>query len=563
MKRISITLALICLCVCTFAQAPESYAVLLKDKDTVTFSTARPSEFLSPRALEKRTRFHIPVTYADLPLCRAYADSLARLNASCKVLTQSKWFNYVVLGTCDSNVWNDSLLERIRAISWVKGVYPLHQLPDSVLAAWFDEASQETAVSGSSRPEQNVYDHTEPVEYWGATALQISCMNGLFLHRMQYTGKGMLVTVLDGGFHGVDSSKMYDSMKAAGRLKGYAAFDDDTTAFFAETQEHGQKVLSIMGVNEPYTYVGSAPDADYVLLRSETSRYEDRLEEYCFVAAAEYADSIGSDVVNASLGYTFFNREEQNHTWDELDGKHSVASIAAERLTHKGCIVNVSAGNEGADTWKYFNIPADAPSALCVAAMETDSTVAYFSSRGIERWMKPDITTVGRGTAYCTSLGEVSHGSGTSFASPLNAGMTACLWQAFPEKTAVEVMQAIRRSAHLYDVEWSDEFGYGIPDYEKAYHILRGDVGVREARQTRFRCYPNPVTDVLHVESDGNGEAGTPSFQLYLYDAAGRLLGRRTSDASSVSVDMSAYPQGSYFLLLRTPEGEEVLNVVK
>lgn len=562
MRKTSLACILIVLSACAFAQAPEACVVLLKDKDTVTYSVERPSEFLSPRALEKRQRFHIPVTETDLPVCRVYVDSLSRLHPACRVLAKSRWFNYVVLGTRDSNVLDDSLLECIRAISWVKGVYALHQLPDSVQAAWFEEASRETAVSGNCRPEQNVYDPAEPVEYWGASAPQIACLNGLFLHRMQYTGKDMLVTVIDGGFYGVDSSERYASMKAAGRLKGHASFDDDTTAFYAVTQSHGQNVLSIMGVNDPYTFVGSAPDADYVLLRSETSRYEDRLEEYYFAAAAEYADSIGSDVVNASLGYTVFGREEQKHTWYDLDGRHSVASIAAERLTHKGCIVNVAAGNEGAKTWLFFGIPSDAPSVLCIAAMDVDSAVASFSSRGNEYWMKPDIISVGRGTAYCSSGGEVSHGNGTSYASPMNAGLTACLWQAFPEKTAIEVMQAIRRSAHLYGGKFSAKMGYGIPDYEKAYHILKGDVGMKESERAHFRCYPNPVTDVLHVELAENGKAFTSAL-LYVYDEAGRLLGRQAFDGAAVAVDMAAYPQGTYFLLIRTPEGEEVLRVAK
>ncbi len=561
MKRLSIVCILFFLFACTYAQAPDAWVVLLKDKDTVAYSPDRPLEFLSPRAVEKRQRFHIPVTEADLPICRAYADSLSRLHPACKVLAKSKWFNYAVLGTRDSNVLNDSLRERIRAISWVKDVYALHQLPDSVYAAWFAEASQGGISSeSSSLPETHVYDQTIPVEYWGASALQISCLNGLFLHRMQYTGKDMLVTVIDGGFYGVDSSERYASMKASGRLKGYMAFDDDTTAFYAVTQDHGQNVLSIMGVNEPYTFVGSAPDAEYVLLRSETSRYEDRLEEYYFTAAAEYADSIGSDVVNASLGYTVFDKEAQRHTWYDLDGKHSVASIAAERLTHKGCIVNVAAGNEGAKTWIFFGIPSDAPSALCIAAMDTDSAVASFSSRGNEYWMKPDIISIGKGTAYCNSRGKVSHGNGTSYASPMNAGLTACLWQAFPGKTAIEVMQAIRQSAHLYNRKWSAQMGYGIPDYEKAYHLLKGDVGVSETRRTHFRCYPNPVSEQLNVELSEGEAAGA---ELYLYDETGRLLGRQVFAGTSVSVNLAAYPQGNYFLLVRTPEGEEVLSVVK
>lgn len=545
-----------------YAQAPKAFVVLLKDKDSTVHTLDKPADFLSPRAIEKRRRFHIPVTTADIPVCRAYVDSLTRMHVSVKVLTQSKWFNYAVMCVSGDSILIDSLLDDVRSISWVKGVYALHQLPDSVHAEWFEEASRDKSYGEAvSTVENNTYDDTLPVEFWGASAPQIACLNGLFLHRMQYTGKGMLVTVIDGGFYGVRTSGMYDAMKTRGSLKAYAAFDDDSTDFFEVQEAHGQNVLSIMGVNEPYTFVGSAPDADYVLLRSETSRYEDRIEEYFFVAAAEYADSIGSDVVNISLGYTVFNRPEQDHAWDDLDGRHSVASIAAERLAHKACIVNVAAGNEGEKDWIYYGVPSDAPSVLCVAAMNTDSVVAPFSSRGMENWKKPDIVSVGKGTAFCSKDAEVSHGNGTSYASPLNAGLAACLWQAFPEKTSVEIMQAIRQSAHLYNKKWSSLMGYGIPDYEKAYHMLKGDVGVEETSVPCFRSYPNPVTDKLTVEISEDDAA---SAVLYLYDATGRLLDRYTFNGTSVFyVNMSAYPHGNYFLLLRTPKSEEVLGVVK
>ena len=167
------------------------------------------------------------------------------------------------------------------------------------------------------------------------------------------------------------------------------------------------------------------------------------------------------------MGYTQFDKKVQNHTWYDLDGRHSVASIAAEAAVHRGCIVNVAAGNEGNKTWIMFGIPSDAPAALCIAAVNKDSAVAGFSSRGDSIWMKPDIASVGWNTVFCNSDDMVLKGNGTSFASPLNAGLTACLWQAFPHKTAEEVIQAVRQSANRYN-DWNRLTGYGIPDYWKA-----------------------------------------------------------------------------------------------
>ncbi|MBP5395698.1 MAG: S8 family peptidase [Bacteroidales bacterium] len=550
------------LCCEAAAQAPHACVVLLKDKDMALFSLSQPERFLSPYAVAKRQRFRIPVTEADIPVKQAYLDTLDALESSCQVLTSSKWFNYVVLGTTDSAGFSDSLMERIGRLGWVNEVCPLHRLPDSLLAAWFDIFSKVVAVGGSGEatfPEADP-DTTDADSLWGASALQLACLNGLFLHRHGYAGKGMRIAVADGGFLNVDSLEMFGSFRNEGRLKGFQDVSGDTTPFFRVREAHGQKVLSIMAVNRPGEYVGSAPDADYWLFHSERTDYENLLEEFFFVAAVEKADSLGADVMNVSLGYTQFDDKVQNHTWYDLDGRHSVASIAAEAAVHRGCIVNVAAGNDGNKTWIMFGIPSDAPAVLCVAAVNTDSAVASFSSRGDSLWMKPDIASVGWNTAFCDVNDRVAHGNGTSFATPLNAGLTACLWQAFPHKTAEEVIQAVRQSANRYN-DWNCLTGYGIPDYAKAFHLLKGDLPVAGAAEVfSFRCFPNPVTERLQLLFD----AGRPlPAVVRLYDAGGRLLCRLPVTAHMMELDLSQYPAGGYFLLLSGHGADALRMVVK
>ena len=554
----------LCLCaaICceAAAQAPHACVVLLKDKDTARFSLSHPEKFLSQYALDKRQRFHIPVTEADIPVKQAYLDTLDALDSSCRVLTCSKWFNYVVLGTTDSAGFSDSLMERIGRFFWVSEAYPLHRLPDSLLSTWFDAFSAVVAVGEEGEEFLPDADTTDMDSLWGATTLQLACLNGLFLHRHGCFGQGMRIAVIDGGFLNVDSMTMFGSFLNSGRLKGVFDVTGDTTAFFRVRESHGQRVLSIMGVNRPGEYVGSAPDADYWLFRSEVTGYEDLLEEFFLVNAVEKADSIGVDVINLSLGYTQFDKKVQNHTWYDLGGRHSVASIAAEAAVHRGCIVNVAAGNEGNKTWIMFGIPSDAPAALCIAAVNKDSAVAGFSSRGDSIWMKPDIASVGWNTVFCNSDDMVLKGNGTSFASPLNAGLTACLWQAFPHKTAEEVIQAVRQSANRYN-DWNPQTGYGIPDYEKAFHLLKGDLPVTEAAEVfSFRCFPNPVTERLQLLFD----TGRPlPAVVRLYDAGGRLLCRLPVTAHMMELDLSQYPAGGYFLLLSGHGADALRMVVK
>lgn len=547
-------------CLNVAAQAPVACVVTLKDKDTSAYSLSHPEKFLSQYALDKRRRFHIPVTEADIPVKQAYLDTLDALDSSCRVLTCSKWFNYVVIGTADSAGFSDSLMERIGRFCWVNGAYPLHRLPDSLLSAWFDAFSTVVAVGKEGEAFFPDADTTDMDSLWGATALQLACLNGLFLHRHGYFGQGMRIAVIDGGFLNLDSMAMFDSFLNSGRLKGFIDVTGDTTAFFRVRESHGQRVLSIMGVNRPGEYMGSAPDADYLLFRSEVTGYEDLLEEFFLVNAVEKADSLGVDVMNISLGYTQFDRKVQNHTWYDLDGRHSVASIAAEAAVHRGCIVNVAAGNEGQKTWLLFGIPSDAPAALCIAAVNADSAVASFSSKGDSIWMKPDIASVGWNTVFCNVDDMVLKGNGTSFASPLNAGLTACLWQAFPHKTAEEVIDAVRRSADRY-LDWNRLTGYGIPDYAKAFNLLKGDVPVTEAAEVfSFRCFPNPVTERLQLLFD----TGRPLPSVVrLYDAGGRLLCRQPVTAHTMELDMSPCPAGGYFLIFSGRGADMLRRVVK
>jgi subtilisin family serine protease len=535
--------------------------VLLKDKADNGCTISEPERFLSSYAVEKRRRFHIPVTETDMPLSPAYLDTLSRLDSGCRVLTTSKWFNYVVLGTNDSGGVSDSLRERIALFPWVAGVYDLHQIPDSMLQCWFDTFSAVRAVSASpASPAVPAADTSDADSIWGASTPQLACLNGLLLHRLGYTGQGMRMAVIDGGFLNVDSLDMFGSLRSSGRLKGFRNVTDDTTAFFRGQESHGQKVLSIMGVNRPGEFVGSAPDADYWLFRSEHTGYEDMLEEFFLAAAVEKADSLGVDVMNISLGYTIFDDKAQDHTWNDLDGRHSVASIAVEAAVHRGCVVNVAAGNEGDKPWLLFCIPSDAPAVLCVTAVGMDSTVAFFSSKGDSLRLKPDIASIGWGVAFCDWDDKVAYGNGTSFATPLNAGLTACLWQAFPHKTAEEVIDAVRRSADRY-LGWNRLTGYGIPDYAKAYHLLKGDLdvaGVAESR-LRFHCYPNPVKGTLWLSLP----EGSPARTVRLYDIQGRMLLRMPVSGTLMEIGFSTLPAGSYFLMLSGGGEEAVRMVVK
>ena len=223
-----------------------------------------------------------------------------------------------------------------------------------------------------------------------------------------------------------------------------------------------------MAVNEKDVFTGSAPEAEYWLLRCEQTLTESLAEEDFWTAAAEFADSVGVDVINSSLGYFDFDDDEQNYPYRMLDGHSMMISRMASMLAKKGIVLVCSAGNSGDESWKKITIPADADDVLTVGAVSADGINTAFSSIGptADGRVKPDVMAMGGLCCVISGDGEIREQNGTSFASPLIAGAVACLWQALPGKTACEILELVRQSGDRY--QWPDNiYGYGIPDFGK------------------------------------------------------------------------------------------------
>jgi subtilisin family serine protease len=207
-----------------------------------------------------------------------------------------------------------------------------------------------------------------------------------------------------------------------------------------------------MAANLPGRFVGSSPDADYYLFRTENARSEYPIEEVNWLMAAERADSIGVDIISSSLGYTVFDDNIFDHSYSDLNGTGTIVSKAASMAVSKGMIVSSSAGNEGDDPWKYISAPADGKNVLAVGAINTSNQIAPFSGFGpsADGRIKPDVVSVGFNTQLIASDGNIGLGIGTSFSNPNIAGLIACLWQGFPEFNNLEIIQAIKQSSHQY-----------------------------------------------------------------------------------------------------------------
>ncbi len=500
--------------------APATYWVQFTDKGHTPFSLDGPAAFLSGRALARRQRQNIALDSLDLPVDPGYISALLAAG-QIQLHSVSKWFNAVTIISTDTLA-----LDTLAQLPFVHQVRCTRPAAPNVVSSENKFPLEHRAAAAGS------YDAT-----YGASFRQLAMMNGHLLHTLAHAhGEGMLIGILDAGFDNADSLDAFADLRARdGILLTRDLVQPGNDVYAAHW--HGRSVLSVLAGHVDGQLLGTAPLADFVLLRTENAATEYPVEEDNWISGAEVADSIGCDVLNTSLGYTVFTDSTMDHTYAQLDGNTLRVSIAAGIASRKGMIPVHSAGNNGAASWHYLSAPADAIDILTVGAVKDDRSVATFSSRGpsADGRVKPDVSAMGQGTMGLGIDGQrVEPISGTSFSSPLVCGLTACLWQLHPEKSAHAIMDAIRRSAsHFTDP--NDSIGYGIPDFWRAHRLLGGEDLTHLVAPEFFHVYPLPFSDHLDIELF-SGEA--THVDMDLIDMLGRVVFHR-----STAVDPMVYQQ--------------------
>jgi len=555
MKKPTIPLLLLLLLLAIPARpqtAPGKYWVQFTDKTNTPFRINNPRDFLSDRALERRARYNIRIIEQDLPIDPAYPDSLRKMGVT--VLNRSKWFNAVTIAATDTAVLN-----KIRKLSFVRQFKSVTTIKSSAgthdkFASEFFTASQEAAQTDTT------------VLLYGLASRQTGMLNGHILHNQGFQGQGMVIAVLDAGFTHLNVNRAFDTLRMKNQILGNWDFVANKPVSFDE-HPHGAQVMSIMGGNLPRQFVGSAPRASYYLLRTEDAGSEYLVEEDNWVAGAEYADSVGADLINSSLGYNKFDDPAMNHTYADMNGNTTRITIAADIACSKGILVVSSAANEGANAWHYITAPADADSILTVGATDSLGRYASFSSTGptFDRRVKPNVSGQGQLTALVSTDGNVIRGNGTSFSSPLICGLTACLWQANRSRSPMEIIQAIQESASQAGSPDS-LLGFGLPDYGKALFLIQGIDPIKLDRESLFRVYPNPFRNRLVVDFYSHD---SQKITIELLTATGKLIYSKPAEVGFTSInqieinEFQDLPNGIYFLRINSRAGHHLQQVVK
>jgi len=426
------------------------FRLVLTDKGASDFSIGRPEAFLSKRSIERRRKQNIPIDESDLPISNKYLKAIKEIGGT--IVAKSKWLN-----TVSVSVRDQFLVDKYVALPFVK----------EVILVYVGKRKQNfDALKYVDRPQPgNTGNLGTSIDY-GSAALNINTVKGEALHQQGFKGAGMDIAVIDAGFINLNNNQAFSNVTIKG-AKSFVYENDDPYSI----DTHGVWVTSCMAINKPGTYVGTAPEANYWLLRTEDSDTEFPIEEDYWTSAIEFADSVGVDLVNSSLtysdGYSYLTKQ---YTANDMNGKTALASRAANMAFQKGIFIVNCAGNEQ----KWVGTPADSPSVLAIGSINSNGSQNFFTSWGItaDGRIKPDVMAMGGNASVINSSATAENRSGTSYASPIICGVAACLWQAFPQLTNSDLMEVIRNSANRASHP-ELPFGYGVADMKKAMELAR------------------------------------------------------------------------------------------
>ena len=495
------------------------FRVYLKDKGEVDYSLDDPNRFLTKEAVERKKKHGVKIDESDFPISGDYLNLVQK--AGGEVVSHSKWLKTLVVMVPDS-----VKIEDIKLLPFV----------DSVKYVWRGKLDSYRYAPRPRLADVDSHNFGSSSSIYGETEAQFLIHNATNMYDAGFRGKGLKVGVIDAGFTNFDVIPLFNSVN----LYAYADFVPQGDIFSAN--DHGTKVLSTMSVFQPGIMVGSAPEAQYCLLRSEDIVTEFPVEEDYWVRAIEYADSIGVDVVNTSLGYNSFDDSYLNYTHNDLTGRTSIMSIAADIAYDKGIIVVVSAGNEGNKNWKNTTPPGDAFNVISVGAIDTDSVIASFSSYGImtDGRIKPDFVSVGVQTVTVNQYGIIGTTNGTSLSSPFLAGLITSLWSVNPDLHRSDLIRILWESADKY-LETDPVYGSGIINFDLAYNRVLQSLETHSSSVEDNSVIIKPDKSDSYTVEFINMQYSYADYSIRLLDENGALLSQAAmADSNIISIAIGA-----------------------
>jgi serine protease AprX len=428
MRRL-VTLLLVGFYSVSFAQ--DKVWVFFNQKSEAGFN---PYTYFDQKAIDRRQKLGIPLNhYTDLPVTSSFVKSVEDISGNKKAV--SRWFNAMCCYATDDQKKD---IQDLPFVSAVKTV---------TIGSKYCAGISEDTTAGKFNPDE------DEVAFLQA---QTQRMGSKVFDKHNIHGKGVRVAIFDVGFKSYKTNPAFQHVRDNNRII--------KTFNFVKNKEdvenggtHGTFVMSCVGGVVDGQPIGLATESEFLLARTETWT-EFYSEEENWLAAAEWADKNGADVINSSLGYTF-----HRYFREDMDGETSLVAKAANMAASKGILVVNSAGNEGSDMWKNIGTPADADSVLSIGGINPTTGIhTRFSSFGPtwDRRLKPNVTAYGH--VIGSGPKGISETQGTSFSGPLVAGFAACAIQTRPGYSNMKIFDEIQKSADLYPY-FDYAHGYGVP----------------------------------------------------------------------------------------------------
>ncbi len=625
MKKNILIVFLLCASVISLWSQKNYYWVKFKDKNKNLHSLSNPSQFLSQRSIDRRNIQHLELDSTDLPITEKYVDSIRPFVNELK--HRLKWSN-LVIAKIESVILTDSVFKTdtifrtdsfntsyhlsylqnntistspyhinyntsvsVRVDSTYdsiahSGIFMIRDslfLNDIVVENRFDSIKQFPFVDSiggidffPSRAlhkkftDEEAFTVDQHISYpskYGAAYHQINMLNADLLHQMSYKGSGIVIAMMDNGFHNAGSNPGFDSVH--NRILSTWDYVNNEANVYNEG-DHGAQTFSCIAANVPGKYIGTAPNASFILNHTEDNNAEWVMEEYNWAAAAESSDSAGADIFTTSLGYTTFDGGIGSHVYKDLAGDKTVITHAGNMAYKKGILVLNSAGNEGGSGWLHISAPADGDDVLAIGAVDSAEKVTGFSSRGpnFAGRVKPDICAQGSRSSVIDANYFIAANNGTSFSCPIMAGCVASLWSAFPDKSAKDIRDAVMISADNF---WTPDslHGYGIPNFYNAYLLLKTNYNQNILRtDDKLVVYPNPCSNVINVAIHNSDLVNGVSHKIEIFNLLGQcILNRevylRESTFEIVELDIVKQLEAGEYILRFDRDKDNSFRVVK
>jgi serine protease AprX len=454
-------------------------------------------QYLSEKSITRRAQKNISIGYdfTDLPINRNYVNELRKNGI--KIIHKSKWLNAV------STLINNEQYKELIEFEFINKIVPVKSFN----------------YTGKGNAENIRFTKQTNLDY-GSSFNQNNMIGIPAFHSQNYNGSGVLIALFDTGF-----KLTHEAFHSVNILNTWDFVENDSDVTGLPGESHGSKVLGIIGGYSPGDLIGPAYGSDYILAKTDHYITETHRDEDNWVAAAEWADSLGADIISSSVGYNLFDAGELDYTYEDMDGKTTLVTKAADLAVKKGIAVFSTAGNEGSTGWRYVLAPADGDSVIAVGAVTADSNVTSYSSRGptYDGRIKPDLVAQGSAVRTVSTLNDsgFSSATGTSYSTPLAAGAGALVLSYNPSLSPMELYNILVKNASNY-FNPDTNIGYGIiniaPIIEKKY----------PNHKSLIKISSNPFSDYINIRLDYPSEKN-----LMIYNSLGQKI--KTFNKSTIN----------------------------